>query len=430
MRVGSPTSFDRSRSSSNSSDENDNCVDEYSHIDWFSPPENSNLPKLKDFEEKSDNSSSDDSVSNNYELNIKSLAEDLLNCNFPDIDSFEDGVDPINNRHDSETILFENNIEAFQMPPIEKTVFKKEAKSSVKKDNDSYSDFDIDDDSDEDFSESDNDDDSEEDTEDVSDDENGSRNKLRSSTSQRNQSEDAHAKKGFLFDYLRYELLYDVDKFEASKDINPFTNRPYVIDKETEEKLKRIKNFQLLNRKERRQVLKCINHIKSELQVLDCFDNAFYDLPVESKIDFSRRSLLEILCFDDSDLIGNWLNWHYPAVLCDEDLNQNDFEDINNEEIVFPVSSARRYQATRFDQVKFGELLPDREDIAAQQQNFEQNALSQNITPFVFESGIRVVNGKILGPDPSLILQAITMSNSSDAINLERLETVGDSFLK
>ena len=35
-----------------------------------------------------------------------------------------------------------------------------------------------------------------------------------------------------------------------------------------------------------------------------------------------------------------------------------------------------------------------------------------------------------LGPDPSMILQALTMSNASDGINLERLETVGDSFLK
>lgn len=35
-----------------------------------------------------------------------------------------------------------------------------------------------------------------------------------------------------------------------------------------------------------------------------------------------------------------------------------------------------------------------------------------------------------LGPGPSIILQALTMSNASDGINLERLETVGDSFLK
>lgn len=34
------------------------------------------------------------------------------------------------------------------------------------------------------------------------------------------------------------------------------------------------------------------------------------------------------------------------------------------------------------------------------------------------------------GPCPSIILQALTMSNANDGINLERLETIGDSFLK
>lgn len=34
------------------------------------------------------------------------------------------------------------------------------------------------------------------------------------------------------------------------------------------------------------------------------------------------------------------------------------------------------------------------------------------------------------GASPSIILQALTMSNANDGINLERLETIGDSFLK
>lgn len=37
---------------------------------------------------------------------------------------------------------------------------------------------------------------------------------------------------------------------------------------------------------------------------------------------------------------------------------------------------------------------------------------------------------KPYGPNPCLILQALTMSNANDGFNLERLETVGDSFLK
>ncbi|XKL67863.1 hypothetical protein PGB90_003354 [Kerria lacca] len=35
-----------------------------------------------------------------------------------------------------------------------------------------------------------------------------------------------------------------------------------------------------------------------------------------------------------------------------------------------------------------------------------------------------------VGPSPSVLLQALTMSNANDGINLERLETIGDSFLK
>ncbi|KAG9268913.1 endoribonuclease Dicer [Astyanax mexicanus] len=37
---------------------------------------------------------------------------------------------------------------------------------------------------------------------------------------------------------------------------------------------------------------------------------------------------------------------------------------------------------------------------------------------------------KTLGPNPGLILQALTLSNASDGFNLERLEMLGDSFLK
>ncbi len=37
---------------------------------------------------------------------------------------------------------------------------------------------------------------------------------------------------------------------------------------------------------------------------------------------------------------------------------------------------------------------------------------------------------KSLGPNPGLILQALTLSNASDGFNLERLEMLGASFLK
>ncbi|KFM83630.1 Endoribonuclease Dcr-1, partial [Stegodyphus mimosarum] len=67
----------------------------------------------------------------------------------------------------------------------------------------------------------------------------------------------------------------------------------------------------------------------------------------------------------------------------------------------------------------FGELLPNREH----HQLYDDNMLRVNFDDCPDLS-------KHPGPSPSIILQALTMSNANDGINLERLETVGDSFLK
>lgn len=47
---------------------------------------------------------------------------------------------------------------------------------------------------------------------------------------------------------------------------------------------------------------------------------------------------------------------------------------------------------------------------------------------FSFEEDLLGKN--IYGVPPSLLLQALTTSSATDGINLERLETIGDSFLK
>ncbi|XP_043263545.1 endoribonuclease Dcr-1 [Colletes gigas] len=52
--------------------------------------------------------------------------------------------------------------------------------------------------------------------------------------------------------------------------------------------------------------------------------------------------------------------------------------------------------------------------------------LDKNLFSFDYQPELK----NHLGPSPSLILQALTMSNANDGINLERLETIGDSFLK
>lgn len=56
------------------------------------------------------------------------------------------------------------------------------------------------------------------------------------------------------------------------------------------------------------------------------------------------------------------------------------------------------------------------------------NDIIEVMDTFSFDYQPDLVNH--VGPSPSVLLQALTMSNANDGINLERLETIGDSFLK
>ncbi|XP_022665652.1 endoribonuclease Dicer-like isoform X2 [Varroa destructor] len=68
------------------------------------------------------------------------------------------------------------------------------------------------------------------------------------------------------------------------------------------------------------------------------------------------------------------------------------------------------------NEVVFGELLQGRD---------EMEEAPSELRPIHFDEDVETV-----GPSPAIILQALTMSNANDGVNLERLETVGDSFLK
>ncbi|XP_077476577.1 endoribonuclease Dicer isoform X2 [Stigmatopora argus] len=57
-------------------------------------------------------------------------------------------------------------------------------------------------------------------------------------------------------------------------------------------------------------------------------------------------------------------------------------------------------------------------------------APSQNHSADLYPNKMQGDSITRLGPNPGLILQALTLSNASDGFNLERLEMLGDSFLK
>lgn len=60
----------------------------------------------------------------------------------------------------------------------------------------------------------------------------------------------------------------------------------------------------------------------------------------------------------------------------------------------------------------------------------DSGSLSESSDALDFSFDLQPDLDNIPGPNPSLLLQALTMSNANDGINLERLETIGDSFLK
>lgn len=67
-----------------------------------------------------------------------------------------------------------------------------------------------------------------------------------------------------------------------------------------------------------------------------------------------------------------------------------------------------------------------RNDIGSNVSHIAPSTIADNL--FSFDRQPNLDNHP--GPSPSIILQALTMSNANDGINLERLETIGDSFLK
>jgi endoribonuclease Dicer len=55
---------------------------------------------------------------------------------------------------------------------------------------------------------------------------------------------------------------------------------------------------------------------------------------------------------------------------------------------------------------------------------------SGDIKPYILEKYDASINDDISGPTTELLLKALTLLNANDGFNLERLETIGDSFLK
>ncbi|GFV60263.1 endoribonuclease Dcr-1 [Trichonephila clavipes] len=139
---------------------------------------------------------------------------------------------------------------------------------------------------------------------------------------------------------------------------------------------------------------------KKELNYLFSDINTLNSLTELSVFD----EMLQIVAESEKSLIPNC-----SLTSCDTEPDTNNF--VSNEK---SITNSVKSEHT----LAFGELLPDR----------EQHQLYDNMNRVSFDENPDLSEHP--GPSPSIILQALTMSNANDGINLERLETVGDSFLK
>ena len=125
---------------------------------------------------------------------------------------------------------------------------------------------------------------------------------------------------------------------------------------------------------------------------------------------------------DLSEIINSTSGWFGMVKALDELVestmvsNPNMFKE-NGMELIMVNDSLEEFN---LDQPSFGELLPNRDE--------SHSSTDEVWKEINFDPTRKEIDS--IGPNPSIILQALTMSNASDGINLERFETVGDSFLK
>ncbi|KAH9422166.1 Endoribonuclease Dicer [Dermatophagoides pteronyssinus] len=228
------------------------------------------------------------------------------------------------------------------------------------------------------------------------------------------------------------------------KSLKYYYRHRFSLAEQHSEHLRKRKIFDEMYFDEKNQVMQCVQRIQNETLMNE-----------NSK---SKNENDHVCCDPEIDTFRNDknfneinLNQSLLSVLMEKiDTNLLDMmkikHEIEDEKIDQQVQNRSQFanilgknsSSTKIE-VKFGELLPNRDENLAEFSSNDKNPIDlfqaqrklalQTLPQWLqlensFETQIQ------MGPHPSLILQAITMSNSSDGINLERLETVGDSFLK
>ncbi|KAF4526429.1 hypothetical protein B566_EDAN015061 [Ephemera danica] len=162
-------------------------------------------------------------------------------------------------------------------------------------------------------------------------------------------------------------------------------------------------------------------------------------LSPDSNISTSKNTLSTMNCAVNANALDssshNTVEGNESIQLLNKSRDNKFSSDIGTELIIRPDVELKD-NADSEHGTPFGKCLPDQKSSDVIQGNQNVNSAGVIAPLATSDSGITFSFDKQPdlqshpGPSPSIILQALTMSNANDGINLERLETIGDSFLK
>lgn len=141
--------------------------------------------------------------------------------------------------------------------------------------------------------------------------------------------------------------------------------------------------------------------------------NYLTNVQIEKPTEIYQSLKSSVIHFEPTPLIKRLLN--IEEILHDD--NNDDDEDKANDELKHSSSSIQS-------------SLSSKTNLLSLENGYDSGIIDDFSDPLNINLDFEYLPESHPGPSPALLLQALTLSNAGDGFDLERLETVGDSFLK
>jgi dsRNA-specific ribonuclease len=146
--------------------------------------------------------------------------------------------------------------------------------------------------------------------------------------------------------------------------------------------------------------------------------DVFLSIESTSKIDFKEKSnyLINVQIEEPTQIIHPSTVIHFEPTPMIKRL-------LNIEEVLHDDQEEEIQQSIQFS-------LPSKTNYLPLENGHDSGIIDDFSDPLNINLDFEYLPESHPGPSPALLLQALTLSNAGDGFDLERLETVGDSFLK